>query len=118
MKIVGWVIIYVSDLERSVEFYENKLGIGVRDRPEDDFVELDTEGTIMSLHSGPAAEGLIGRPTGITMTVQNIESVYRSLSEKGVRFSGPPSKQSWGGIITKLVDPDGNEMSLVEMPTS
>ncbi len=121
-KKVGYVQVFVSDMDRAVEFYGDALGIGVRDRhPEyPDFVTLATEGTTLALRrpgdDWPEGKKQIGRFTGIDLTVPDIEGVYRSLSAKGVRFSRPPTREPWGGVMTSLFDPDGNEISLLEMP--
>ena len=115
------VEVFVSDMKRAIEFYQNTLGIGVRARsPETpNWVELDTEGTTLALYSPPEewpeAKGF-GRFTGINLETQDIEGVYRSLSSKGVRFSGPPTKQYWGGIETNFFDPDGNQITLLMLP--
>ena len=119
MKNVGWVQIFVSDMDRAVDFYADTLGIDVRNRSAEfpEFVELATQGTILALNSEPPeGKDVIGRFTGITLTVPDIEGAYRSLSGEGVRFSGPPAKQPWGGTMTSLFDPDGNEISLLGMP--
>jgi len=116
---VGWVQVFVSDMDRSVEFYDNSVGIGVRTRTPEfpEFVELATEGTILALNRvGDEQRHLMGRDTGITLTVPDIEAVYRSLSSKGVRFSRPPAREPWGAIMTSFFDPDGNEISVLEMP--
>ena len=122
MKKVGWVRVFVSDMDRAVRFYADTLGIGVRNRSPEfpEFVELATEGATLALNSvgneRPDGNKLVGRFTGITLTVPDIEDAYRSLSAKGVRFSGAPTRQPWGGTMTSLLDPDGNEISLLEMP--
>jgi predicted enzyme related to lactoylglutathione lyase len=118
MKTVGWVQIFVSDMDRAVEFYAETLGIGLRNRSPEfpEFVELATEGTVLALNSEPERKDVVGRFTGITMTVPDVEGAYASLLDKGVRFSAPPSRQPWGGTMTSLFDPDGNEVSLLEMP--
>ena len=89
---VGWVLVYVSDIDRAVRFYADTLGMGVRNRSPEfpEFVELATEGAILSLNSGPEAKGLIGRPTGITLTLSDVEGTYSSLSEKGCASLGRP----------------------------
>jgi predicted enzyme related to lactoylglutathione lyase len=120
LKRIGWIQVFVSDMERAVQFYADTLGIGVRTRSPDfpEFVELATEGTILALNrpsdQWPEGTRLIGRFTGITLTVPDIESAHRSLSAKGVRFSRSPAKEPWGGTMTSLFDPDGNEISLLE----
>ena len=114
---VGWVQVFVSDMNRAVDFYENSLGIAVRNRSPEfpEFVELATEGTILALHSaGDDDRQLIGRNTGITLTVSDVDAAYRSLSAKGVRFSQPPQRQPRGSAMTSFFDPDGNEISLLE----
>jgi predicted enzyme related to lactoylglutathione lyase len=118
MKTVGWVQIFVSDMDRAVEFFAETLGIGVRNRSPEfpEFVELATEGTVLALNSEAERNDVVGRFTGITMTVPDIEGAYRSLLDKGVRFSAPPARQPWGGTMTSLFDADGNEISLLEMP--
>jgi uncharacterized glyoxalase superfamily protein PhnB len=35
------------------------------------------------------------------------------LAERGVEFVGPPEKQSWGGVLAHLRDPDGNILTLL-----
>ncbi len=35
MKKVGWIRVFVSDMDRAVEFYADTLGIGVRARSPD-----------------------------------------------------------------------------------
>ena len=118
---IGWVQVFVSDMDRAVDFYENSLGIGVRNRSPEfpEFVELATEGTILALNSvGDEGKQLVGRNTGITLAVPDVEAAHRSLSAKGVRFSRPPARQPWGGLMTSFFDPDGNEISLLELPPS
>jgi predicted enzyme related to lactoylglutathione lyase len=116
---IGWVQVFVSDMDRAVDFYENSLGIAVRNRSPEfpEFVELATEGTILALNSvGDEGKQLVGRVTGITLTAPDVEAAHRSLSAKGVRFSRPPVRQPWGGLMTSFFDPDGNEISLLELP--
>ena len=118
---IGWVQVFVSDMDRAVDFYENSLGITVRNRSPEfpEFVELATEGTILALNSvGDEGKQLVGRVTGITLTAPDVEAAHRSLSAKGVRFSRPPARQPWGGLMTSFFDPDGSEISLLGMPPS
>ncbi len=122
LNTVRWVRVFVSDMDRALEFYDKRLGIGVRNRLAEfpGFVELATEGTVLALHrpgdEWPEGKKQVGRPTGITLMTADIQATYRSLTSKGVRFSGPPARQPWGGILTSFFDPDGNEIDLVEFP--
>ena len=38
----------------------------------------------------------------------NVERTYEELKAKGVEFSGPPKKETWG-TFTTFKDPDGNQ---------
>jgi len=101
-------------MDRAVEFYEKSLGIPVKARS-DEFpvwVEMATDGVTLALNS--AAPDLVGRPTGITFMVPDLRGFYDQAQARGVRFSSPPERQPWGGLIATLVDPDGNEIGLLE----
>jgi predicted enzyme related to lactoylglutathione lyase len=119
LKRVSHMMVFVSDMDRAAEFNGKTLGIGVANRSQDfpQYVELASEGAILALNqpSDQWTEGkrLIGRNMGITMTVPDIQSIYRSLAAKGVRFAQPPAKQPWSGTMAILLDPDGNEIALL-----
>jgi predicted enzyme related to lactoylglutathione lyase len=55
---------------------------------------------------------MVGRFSGISFTVRDIEAVYNALELKGVHFLAPPEKQSWGGYLAHFQDPDGNTLTL------
>ena len=114
MARVGYAAVFVSDMDRAVEFYEKKMGIPVRARSADFpvWVEMATDGAVLALNS--AAPELIGRPTGITLVVGDIQAEYERMRTEGVRFVSPPTKQPWGGMTASVVDPDGNEIGLME----
>ena len=114
MKKIGYVAVFVSDMDRAVEFYEKKLGIPVKARS-DEFpvwVEMATEGVTLALNS--AAPELVKRPVGITFMVSDLQGLYDRMQGQGVRFSAPPERQPWGGVTASVLDPDGNEIGLLE----
>jgi predicted enzyme related to lactoylglutathione lyase len=43
--------------------------------------------------------------------VDNIETTYAELTEKGVEFIGPTQKQPWGTFV-KMKDSEGNQIVL------
>ena len=43
--------------------------------------------------------GFVGRFTGLTFPVEDIQSKYRQLSAAGVEFTGDPERQYWGGWL-------------------
>ena len=57
---------------------------------------------------------LVGRFTGLSFTVSDIQSKYTELLAKGVAFSGAPELQAWGGTLATFTDPAGNGLQLVQ----
>lgn len=116
--------ILVSDQERALDFYVNTLGWEKRiDATMGDgyrFVTVAPPGGQAELALGPV-DVLGGEPgqgitrgrgmegaSGITFAVDDVDETYRTLSARGVRFSGPPEPMPWGDRATWLFDPDGN----------
>lgn len=126
---LGAVPVFVSDQERALEFYRDKLGfVIVADQQYGDFrwvtvarkpgeTEIILFKPVPSL--GPGAEELkerIGTWTGIVFHTDDIWGDYEKLREKGVEFESEPSQQGWGGIETWFFDPDHNRFHLGQLP--
>ena len=124
-----WTVsVCVSDMEKSLEFYTGKLGFEVAlESKQNNWVELALpEGFAKIALTEPSKEfgeefyewasQNVGVKTGISLETKNVQEVYDTLSSKGVKFSGPPEKTHWGGIMTTILDPDGNEIQVVEDP--
>lgn len=129
MLSLGMFPIFVSDQKRALEFYRDKLGFSVvMDNP---YTGYGPEGyrwitvapepggpQIILYHPGmnPKKEKelkkRVGVWTGIIFHTREIQSVYETLSGRGVPFEGPPTQQMWGGWETWFADPDGNRFHL------
>ncbi len=120
--------IIVSDQERALDFYVNTLGWEKRiDAMMGDgyrFVTVAPVGGQAELALGPAqmftiepgagitrGRGMEGA-SGISFAVEDVEETYRTLSERGVQFNGPPEQMPWGDKATWMMDPDGNRFFL------
>ncbi len=114
---IKFVSIPVSDQERALDFYVNKLGFKVHtDQPFDDeqrWIELriGQSQTRVVLFTAPGQEDRIGSAFNGAVACDNVEGTYRQLCERGVEFTTPPTKQDWG-TFAMLKDPDGNEFVL------
>ena len=108
----------VSDLERSLEFYRDALGL----KPAFDFVNKDGRRFGIYLHLGgrnfvELFEGQLGEQAEgqsfrhICLEVDDIESTVQTLRDRGIEVSDPKlgGDQSWQAWIT---DPDGNRIEL------
>ena len=108
----------VSDLERSLAFYRDALGL----KPAFDFINQEGRRFGIYLHLGgrnfiELFEGQLGeRADGqsyrhICLEVDDIESTVQMLRDRGIEVSDPKlgGDRSWQAWIT---DPDGNRIEL------
>lgn len=124
MKKLNYAIIFVSNMERSIAFYRDVLGLPLKfDSPE--WTEFDTAGTTLALHATPAAplEGAGAKPSPAAtchpgFVVPNLGEFHRKMQEAGVRVIEPPKDQDFGGMLALYADPDGLPISIAEAPKS
>jgi serine phosphatase RsbU (regulator of sigma subunit) len=58
-------------------------------------------------------EGMVGRSGLVTFLTEDVEATYREWSERGVHFTMPLQRPTWGGTFCRFEDPDGNSFTLV-----
>jgi len=135
----------VSDLERSIAFYRDLIGLTVREREEMTGGQLETVtgvagsrvhiadldfGNALTLelmqYLAPAGGAIHPRPTDaghihIGIEVKDIDAVYRRLVDAGASARGEPTilKDAgpyWTGArVVNVLDPDGITVELVQM---
>lgn len=106
------VAIFVTDINRAVEFYETSLGLYLVRRGAfgaQFFEQAPHLGVHPAVH--PEALKLVGRETGLTIHVPNLVHVCGELHERGVRFVKEPTKMDFG-VMAMVADPDGNVLAL------
>jgi catechol 2,3-dioxygenase-like lactoylglutathione lyase family enzyme len=86
---VGTVIVPVSDQDRAIEFYTEKLGFELRtDTPYGDgdrWVDVAPAGAVTTLALVPPREGhSVGVPTNIGLTSEDVDADHAFLKEQGV----------------------------------
>jgi len=113
-----YLFVYVSDLTRSREFYETKLGLRVIEEDEG-CVKFDTGHVILALNR--AADHFaygIQLPKGkdgsadIVFLVEDVWLMRNSLARRGVEFH--PVDWYQPGGIADFYDPDGHWLSLYQ----
>ena len=112
------VRVFVTDWDRAIRFYSETLGMPVAFRSDEiGWAQMATgEGQLALERVDPSdqeGQALIGRFVGVSLQVSDILMTYQTLAERGVEFLAPPEKQSWGGMLTHLRDPDGNILTLL-----
>jgi len=108
---VSFVIVIVSEMKRSVEFYRDTLGLPLKfESP--GWSEFATPGTALALH--PEGKEKKARPGGISigLTTGNLDEAYETLKARGVQFVMPPTKQDFGARLAVFLDPDGYPISM------
>ena len=113
--------IFVSDLRPAIGFYSTLLGPPTAVDPGATYAVFNANTVDIVVETVPADAppddlALVGRFTGISFAVDDIDDTYERLQASGVRFTGGPELQAWGGRLATCIDPGGNELQLVQYP--
>ena len=105
-----WV--YVSDLQRSIEFYRN-IGFGIK-HTDGDWVEFEVGETSFAILKRPESKGEV-RPqkTRIMFETDDIELLFDTLKQRGVKLIGAIREEPYGKLLT-FEDPDGHWLEFYE----
>jgi lactoylglutathione lyase len=114
-------IVMVSDMDRSVRFYRDTLGLKMRFQSPD-WTEFDMGATTLALHGGGKVQVVTGGKeqfagtASIGFTVENVDKTFSDLKGKGVRFVMEPTERQGEGIrLAVAVDPDGLGVSFAQV---
>jgi len=106
------VAVVVSDAKKSATWYREKLGFEIRDQ-EGHWVTVAPKGSNVVLHLCEGFYPLEPGNTGFSFLVKDVAKAEKVLRGKGVQFTEPTKKESWG-TYAMFADPDGNEFWLME----
>jgi len=112
-------MVMVSEMDRSVRFYRDTLGLKLRFQSPA-WTEFDVAGTTLALHGGgkvglPHTQEQLAGTASIGFTVDNVDAVYEALKAKGARSVMPPTERQGEGIrLAVFVDPDGLAISFAQ----
>ena len=114
---VKFVSIPITDQDRALAFYTEKLGFSVfTDQPmgpEMRWIELKLgrSPTGIVLFTPDPHKDWIGKPLNISFQCTDVEKTCAELVARGVELEGKPEKHPWGWHA-QFKDPDGNTFSL------
>lgn len=116
MQYVSVVSVPVSDQERAKSFYVDQLGFAVVTESifgdEMRWIQVGIPGAQTTLTLVTWFDEMPpGSLRGLVIDCEDLDKEYGALTERGVPFLGPPSRQP-GGIFAILTDPDGNQIAL------
>ena len=117
---LGYTILYVSDVTKSIEFYEKAFGFERKFiTPENDYGELLTGETTISFASKELANsnlknGFIesspsAKPFGIELALvtDNVKIIIDKAVELGALVTEKPIQKPWGQTVGYIRDIDG-----------
>jgi len=123
----GYTIIYVRDVEETLEFYRNAFGFDIRFIHEsEDYGELETGATVLAFASHQLGEtNLNGKyirgdfdsqPFGMELAfvTENVEKAIAKATAHGAVLIKEPEVKPWGQIVGYLRAIDG---SIIELCT-
>jgi len=116
IKKVGNVILAVKDLDKSLEFYHDIIGLPIKNQRRT-WIDLGTSGALLSLHPASLTAELVGSSidNGITIgfLVGDLKSALDELKSKDVKIFRDVVERVPGKNAIVL-DPDGYLVSFFE----
>jgi len=97
------ITIGVSDLKKSVSFYQDIVGLEkIGEWP--GYALFDVAGVTLGLNPKEKLE--------ICLLVDDVDRAYQNLKEKGAKFATEPKDQPWGSQAATFLDPEGNKVTI------
>ncbi len=111
---VGAVILLVSNMEKSVKFYKDTLGLPLKTKSKD-WTEFFDNTTVLALHPAKKRSKLITGPSILVgFEVSDLDSTVKKLEGKKVKFFKKPKQEPFGKHAI-IQDPDGHLISIAEI---
>lgn len=117
IKQIKFVSVPVTDQNRALDFYTEKLGFTIiTDQPFDDkqrWIELriPKADTRIVLFNADADRNRAGTFMNMSFECDDIQKSYEELKKRGVEFENPPKKEHWGSYAI-FKDSEGNSFVL------
>ena len=107
------VTLMVKDVEQSLKFYRDSLGLRQTVRYGNEWVELEAPGTVIALH--PKRKSKSSPPSktmSIGFQVKDLDGAVAKLKKRGVTFEIQEE-----GFLRRadFADPDGHRLYLMEV---
>jgi catechol 2,3-dioxygenase-like lactoylglutathione lyase family enzyme len=110
---IGLLMLGVHNVERSLGFYRDRLGLRVQNQFPG-FAFLDGgDGFVLALSEplGSASDQLAGA-TEVVLGVENVRAAYAELREQGIEFLNEPRNVNGTEWAANFRDPDGHLLSI------
>ena len=114
----SFVILYHEDMKAARAFYEDILGLEVREVTYDWFIgywvseKLEMTLCISSSPDERKKWGAGGKGVVVDFVVPDVDQSYIWLAEAGVNFIEPPIDKPWGLRTASFLDPAGYTLTI------
>lgn len=112
MSCLGYVIVFVTDLDAAIRFYRDVLALPFKFQ-DAGYAEFGTDRTRFALYEKRRAQWLTGRDVTpgpgaeVVFVVDDVDSHARQLAARGARIIMGPVDRPWGHRTVHVADPDG-----------
>ncbi len=117
---VDYVILYVNDIQRSIAFYRDVVGLSFK-FTEAGYAEFATEGTKFALYERARLHGLIGREVGaggpfgeVAFLVEDVDAEAERVRDTSTAILSGPADRPWGHRTLHVLDPDGHVVEFAQ----
>lgn len=115
---LGYVLLYVADVEKTVAFYESAFGLKRKMIHESSYAEMDTGATTLGFigHAMLEPQGIeyekttLDRPPAafdIALVTDDVQPAYDRAVEAGAKRVTAPERKPWGQTVSYVRDLDG-----------
>ena len=113
IKEISHVVIYTTDMEKSLEFYGNKLGLEIASKsPYWSEIKVPSSGTYIGLHAVESPNPKKSGTTEVSFMVDNIKKAQQWLETNNIKITREANEIAPGTWVVNFDDPDGNPLSL------
>ena len=110
---LGYVMLGVTDMDRSTKFYEQTLGRKLLFRAENSLAFFDGGPVTIGLNTGLAARRQpVAGASELVFKVDSVKGSWRALKEHGVSFIVDPRQATDKDWVATFTDPDGHYLTL------
>ncbi len=112
----GSVTVFVSDVEKSMQFYTGTLGMTTKYHAPGHFAMVELPGLSIGLHPPGKHTPKAGQEGAmqIGLAVSDIRAGFSELKSRGVKFSSEVIDDG-AVMLSFFSDPDGNVLYLVQL---
>ncbi len=106
-------MVLVQDIERALRFYRDVLGFTVQEEQEDWVVFQEGVGLQVAPEPMPEVNLNINAVL-VTLLVDDVQTAYEELTQKGVAFFLPPT-DAGGALLATFRDTESNLIQLMQI---